>query len=325
MWEMIYPDLGHGFTIDWMVTALQAGNLVGVTDGSYDCSRNASVCGAGWILMDKTTGERLAGSFSEYSSSAGSYRGELLGLCAINVLLLALSKAGSITNRPPITIWCDNKGAVSRASDNSRRIKSGRSCADILRVLCILRMELPMTDAFIHVASHMDDKLSWEQLSLEQQLNCHCDALAKDSVARYLLDQRSGTNPKQRLLPKEAAGIFVRGQKLTSDPSSALRYLLSICAAKSFLCSEQGWSTQQFDKVGWDWLHKVLATKPVMFRIWLCKQHSNFCATGKNMVRREQSNDDRCPNCMARHERAKHLCACPSESRLLYSSKMSTS
>ena len=132
MWEMIYPDLGHGFNIDWMISALQAGTLVGATDGSYDRSRNAFVCGAGWIIMDTTTGDRLAGSFSEHSPTAGSYRAELLGLCAINVLLLALSKAGNISTCPSITIWCDNKGAVSRASENSRRIQSGRSCADIL-------------------------------------------------------------------------------------------------------------------------------------------------------------------------------------------------
>lgn len=135
MWEMIYPDLQHGFEVSWTIEALRAGNLVGATDGSYDRARNASVCGAGWVMMDKTTGDRIAGSFSEESTSAGSYRGELLGMCAIHVILLALSKAGDISNRPMVTVWCDNKGAVNKASDTSRRIKSGRSCADILRVL----------------------------------------------------------------------------------------------------------------------------------------------------------------------------------------------
>ena len=163
----------------------------------------------------------------------------------------------------------------------------------------------------------MDDKLSWDQLSLEQQLNCLCDSLAKESVSRYISNQKSSVTRSQRLLPKEAAGLFVQGTKLTSDPTSALCYLLGKHSAKHFLCSAQGWTAQQFDEVGWDWLHTVLATKPVMFRIWLCKQHSNFCATGKNMVRRDQSDDDRCPNCMAWQERAKHLCICPSESRTL--------
>ena len=71
--------------------------------------------------MDATMGKQLAGSFSavsEYSSSAGSYRGELLGLCAIkNVILLALTKAGDITTLPPVKIWCDNKGALNHAAN----------------------------------------------------------------------------------------------------------------------------------------------------------------------------------------------------------------
>jgi hypothetical protein len=67
--------------------------------------------------------------------------------------------------------------------------------------------------------------------------------------------------------------------------------------------------------VGWDWLHQVLSSKPVMFRLWLSKQHSNFCATGLHMKRCNMSDDDRCPSCWSRKERAEHLCKCPSDSR----------
>ena len=228
--------------------------------------------------MDMTTGSHLAGSFSEYSTSASSYRGELLGLCAINIILLALSKTGRITNRPQITVWCDNKGAINRASENSRRIKCGRPCADILRLLRTIRNELPLSPTFCHVKAHMDDKLSWEQLSLEQQLNCNCDALAKDSITRTLESFHGERSRYSQLLPMEAVGLFVNNQKITSDPTNELRYLLSKSDAKTFLTNEQGWTDVQFDEVGWDWLHKVLISKPVMFRLWLSKQHSNWAA-----------------------------------------------
>ena len=165
MWEMIFPDVGLGFDVTWMISALRAGNLVGVTDGSYDRQRSPHVCAAGWILMDTATGSRLAGSFSEHSSDASSYRGELLGLCAINVILLALSTIGNIDNKPPVTVWCNNKGAVNRALDQSRRIRCGRPCADILRLLRSIRQELPLSTSFLHFKAHMDDRLSWEQLS----------------------------------------------------------------------------------------------------------------------------------------------------------------
>ena len=315
MWEMIFPDVGLGFDVSWMTSSLRAGTLVAVTDGSYDRQRNSRVCAAGWIIMDITTGSRLAGSFSEYSTSASSYRGELLGLCAINIILLALAKAGNITNRPPVTVWCDNKGAINRASDNSRRIKCGRPCADILRILRTIRNELPLATTFRHVKSHMDDKLSWEQLTLEQQLNCDCDSLAKASVTRAIEASQDRGYPPTGLLPKETVGLFINQQKITSDPTNTLRYQLSKVEAKLFLTSQQGWSDEQFDDVGWDWLHQVLASKPIMFRLWLSKQHSNFCATGLQMKRCKLTEDDCCPSCWSRKERASHLCTCPSESR----------
>ena len=166
--------------------------------------------------MDTATGSRLAGSFSEYSSSASSYRGELLGLCAINVILLALTIVGNIDNKPRVSIWCDNKGAVNRASDQSRRIKCGRPCADILRLLRSIRQELPLSASYTHVKAHMDDKLSWEQLTLEQQLNCHCDTLTKAAVSRSLEHAHHHTSIGQ-LLPKESVGLYVHGRKLFWD------------------------------------------------------------------------------------------------------------
>ena len=64
MWEMIFPDVGLGFDVNWMISALRAGTLVGVTDGSYNRQKQPHVCTAGWIIMDITTGSILAGSFS---------------------------------------------------------------------------------------------------------------------------------------------------------------------------------------------------------------------------------------------------------------------
>ena len=161
----------------------------------------------------------------------------------------------------------------------------------------------------------MDDKLGWEQLSLEQQLNCNCDTLAKAAVSRAIDTLRDKRRLSTDLLPMESVGLFVNEQKITSDPTNSLRYLLGKLKARHFLMEEQGWTSEQFDSVGWDWLHQVLAKKPIMFRLWLSKQHSNFCATGVQMKRCKFSDDDRCPSCWTRKERAKHLCTCPSDSR----------
>lgn len=131
----------------------------------------------------------------------------------------------------------------------------------------------------------MDDKLTWEQLPLEHQLNCDCDSLAKASITRAMeTPQGMGYHPTKPL-PMEAVGIFINKQKITLDPTNCLQYQLSKVEAKIFLTSQQGWSEEQFDDVGWDWLHQVVVSKPIMFQLWLSKQHSNFCATGLQMKR----------------------------------------
>jgi hypothetical protein len=134
-------------------------------------------------------------------------------------------------------------------------------------------------------------------------------------VERGIERNLEGPRTTLHILPNEHTAIFIGKEKVTSDPTKALRYKLSKFRAKEFLTGKHGWTDEQFDLVGWDWLDKVLGKKPVMYRIWLSKQHSNFCATARNMKRYGESEDDRCPSCWTHRERANHLCRCPSQVR----------
>ncbi len=158
----------------------------------------------------------------------------------------------------------------------------------------------------------MDDLVPWEQLSLPEQLNCMCDALAKDALQQGIRDKyRDHTNT----LPREKAAAYFEDGKATSDPAEIIRMALGKQQAKKFLINEKNWSPTQFEEVAWNELHDTLHSKPVAFRIWLSKQHSDFCATGVQMKRCKMATDDRCPSCWRRKERASHLCICPSEAR----------
>lgn len=55
-----------------------------------------------------------------------------------------------------------------------------------------------------------------------------------------------------------------------------------------------------------------------MFRIWLAKQCSSFCATGKNMGRWFGSEITQCPNCGVPEEDTAHLLHCPDTGRSSY-------
>lgn len=91
--------------------------------------------------------------------------------------------------------------------------------------------------SFAHVSAHMDNVLTWEQLSLAEQLNCMCDALAKDTLDNGIQTQHTSTNT---MLPRELAAVFFSDGKATSDPADMMRIELGHREAWRFLTHEIG-------------------------------------------------------------------------------------
>ena len=200
---------------------------------------------------------------------------------------------------------------------NIRFIRPTSKCADILRCFRTLHNQLQEVHIhYAHVAAHMDDVLQWEDLTLDQQLNVQCDLLAKRAVSTAAKSYRDGHMlPTTDLLPLEQCAMFIDNHKLSSDISQPLRFECSKIRARNFLCSQRGWTTPQFDSVDWAALDKALINKTTGFRIWLAKQHSNFCASRVQLFRCKQSEDDKCPSCLLASENADHLCRCPNVER----------
>ena len=61
-----------------------------VTDGSYIKEHYPELCAAAFVLECTKGRGRLAGAFAEASTAANAYCGELLGLMAVHLLLLAV-------------------------------------------------------------------------------------------------------------------------------------------------------------------------------------------------------------------------------------------
>ena len=59
------------------------------------------LCGVGWMIICTNTGFRLTGAFWEQSTSASSYRVELLGLCALHILSQALAEFHKVIDGLP--------------------------------------------------------------------------------------------------------------------------------------------------------------------------------------------------------------------------------
>ena len=165
-----------------------------------------------------------------------------------------------------------------------------------------------------HVTAHQDDYRRRDRLSLAAQLNCECDDLAKAAVIEAIFDdQHSGIN-KRQTLPLESARVFISDVKQTTDLARAMRFHVGRARAKQFYADEDIMSEDDFEEVSWPDLGNTIQRKPKMYQLWLGKQGSGYCGTGKMLQRRDKSADSSCPNC-GRMEDTQHLCRCRDSGR----------
>ena len=331
MWTNVVNEGKH---LRWVVDALKNGTAIWVTDGSYNRTVAPHISGAGWLIYCTSCNRKLYGSFVEYSAKAGSYRGELLGLLAIHVLLAAMEEFYNL----PATyskICCDNQGALYKSKESRRRIPVGASQADIKRSLRNVKTGMHAKLTYEWVESHQDRLKLWHQLSIEQQLNCFCDSLAKSAVTSGLGTPRP--HRSQQRLPRESVAVFVAGRKQTSDVAKEVRFALGLVDAERFYTAPPGavndagrrgkgglgWSKASFDAVAWEALDATLDTKGQMYCQWLSKQSSGCCGTQQMVSYWDKSRDNSCPNC-GRRETASHLNLCYSTERSQLLTEMAT-
>lgn len=303
MWEHIEVT----GSLDSVIRAVKEGTAIWCTDGSFDRVMMPDVSSAGWVIFDPLTNNHLHGSFYEVSGdTAGSYRGELLGLTALHLVACAIKELFGDFERAN-QLFCDNERALGRAKDSRRRVPPGSKHADLLRLLRNLKPLLAGCFKYSHIYGHADRERRWHELSLFEKLNCYCDNLAGYARKRSYGHSRDTT---VQTLPKERAALFLGSVKQTGDISGTARFFLSRRVARSFYIEELKWSADQFDAVDWDALNVTLQKKNQMYTLWLAKQASKFCGSRLQVSRMTAGADDRCPNCLQPEERAEHLNLC---------------
>jgi len=85
----IWDDLKVTGGTDWVAQAIADNSLVAMTDGSYIMEQYPDLCSTAFVLECTQGRGRLVEAFAEASVAANPYRGELLGLMAVHLLLLA--------------------------------------------------------------------------------------------------------------------------------------------------------------------------------------------------------------------------------------------
>jgi hypothetical protein len=140
---------------------------------------NSQVCSMALVIYCRLTDNILECTWAERSQAADNYRGES-GVCAGLILRAAAST---------LSTYCDNLGLVRHTEWLSSPLLEKQAQADILRLYKKLLRELPFPVTCTYVKSHQDSGgCSYFDLSLEEKLNCRCDALAKDALVNTVAE-----------------------------------------------------------------------------------------------------------------------------------------
>ncbi len=132
------------------------------------------------LVLECSKGQgRLWCSFPEQSSMLCSYRGELVGLMAIHLLLLAINKV-TPTLTGLVHIYSDCLGVLDKVKNlPPSQIPTIWSHSDVLQNILTNCKNLFFDRLYSHVKAHQDDMEEYKNLSCPSQLNCTMDYHAK--------------------------------------------------------------------------------------------------------------------------------------------------
>ncbi len=238
----------------------------------------------------------------EHTPDAGSYRGELLGLMAIHLILRGVN-AASPNLRGLVMILSNCLGALNKVRDlPPYRIPTQCSHWDILKNIMTNCSKLTFTRQYSHVKAHQDEGRAYSNLPREAQLNCQMDYLAKMAIYETLAPQEIPT----RWFPLEPICVFLGKNKLTSNKGERLGFWVHKQLARSRFRKADILFAHQFDKVDWESVHTALCRVPRMFQIWACKQVMDIAPANGNRPW-ERLLCPLCPSCAQVLETCSHI------------------
>ncbi len=155
-----------------------------------------------------------------HSPDAGSYRGELLGLMAIHLVLRGVHEFSPAIGGS-VQIISDCMGELNKV-ENMPPYQFPTKCShpDILKNIMINCEGLSFKRKFLHVAAHQDDGKDYGKLSRKSQLNCQMDFYAKQAI----LGKTNGQDTTTKRFPLKPLCVFLGRNKLTMDKGDRLRF-----------------------------------------------------------------------------------------------------
>jgi hypothetical protein len=207
---------------DWIASSIQDGSCIAVTDDSYMKHLFPTIHSAALILECQKGRGRLWCSFPKASTPACSYNGELVGLMAIHLLLLAVNETYPAL-QGSIHIYSDCLGALDKVRNLSpARIPANWAHSDVLKNILVTCWGLMFDRIYSHAKAHQEDTNDYANLSQPSQLNCRMDYHTKT----LLWDVNLTAQSKQEAFSLEPVSVFV-GTELQRSRWMVLMFFIS--------------------------------------------------------------------------------------------------
>lgn len=193
--------------------------LICISDGSYIPQLDPTICSTAIIMECALSRGHLFLSFTECSTAANAFQGELLGLVVIQLLLHSMD-----LSHPNLTgsvkVYSDCKGALTTISSLPCAQVSSSWTRRYFENHCSALSLLPI-QMLNHMKAHQDDRIDGVTLDQPAQLECACDAAAKST----LLEASACIASNPGILSLEPMSLVWSSQKLTSDTSGFIWFL----------------------------------------------------------------------------------------------------
>jgi hypothetical protein len=142
---------------NWIAQAISKHSLLAMTDGSYIKEHYHDLCLVAFVLECMQGQGHAINAFPEASAAANVYWGELLGLMAVHLLLLAVNTVSpGLSGR--VKIYSDCLGALDRVAKlPPYHVPTQCRHSDILKTILVNCGGLSFHWEYCHVKAHQDD------------------------------------------------------------------------------------------------------------------------------------------------------------------------
>ena len=255
----------------------------------------------GWI-MSTNTGVRIASGNGPCNGRPSSLRSEAAGMLAASLFIAMIQEfTNNHFDSISIHFMADNMELINRQSlhlnyTNPYPNMTLKAEFDLTEQIYDTHQKYKIIATFTHVKGHQDDDATYDDLSLEAQLNVDADELAEQ---HYSTGPQS--TPQVQLLPSSSVTLFIRGISITNDYQTQLIRSYTEPTYIGHLQDKFGWSSPTTTTIAWKSLscgirrlgRHCLVTKicndllptAVTLQKWKYQTHDTCCLCGQTETR----------------------------------------